>query len=267
MKNPSVLIIGYGVVGKNLANEISVLSPDIYDKFKTEANTKRDGVKYDVAFVCVDTPLIGYEGKLCDISQVFNAITENYADIYVIKSTVLPGTTEYIIRDTGKRVVFSPEYYGGTQHCNNFTFDFTVLGGEMENCKSVAQLLQMVYDGRHRFFFVDAKTAELAKYMENSYLATKVSFCVQFYEIAKKIGVDYEQIRQIFVADPRVNASHTFVYADTPYWQSHCLDKDVTAIAEYYNADLLKAVITFNDNCKETAKKVKNGENLRANIG
>ena len=35
-------------------------------------------------------------------------------------------------KETGKRIVFSPEYYGTTQHCNNFNFDFTIIGGEKE---------------------------------------------------------------------------------------------------------------------------------------
>lgn len=259
MSKPNILIIGYGVVGHNLAEEIKALSPDIYDKFKLEVNTKRDSVTYDVAFICVDTPMNANNGgdeKLCDTSEVFNAVNENAADIFVIKSTVLPGTTEHIASATGKRVIFSPEYYGGTQHCNNYNFDFTALGGDIADCKRVAQILQKVYDGRHRFFFVNAKTAELVKYMENSYLATKVSFCVQFYKIAEELGVDYEQVREIFTADPRINPSHTFVYADTPYWKSHCLDKDVTAIAGAYNAPLLNAVIDFNEACKSTAQKV-----------
>lgn len=253
---PNTLVIGYGTVGHNLAEELKVLSPDIFDKFKPEVNTRRNDVIYDIAFICVDTPKS--KNSLCDISEVMNAIQENNADVYVIKSTVLPGTTGSISELTGKRIVFSPEYYGGTQHCNNFYFDFTVLGGETAYCKHVSQILQLVYDARHRFYFVNAKTAELAKYMENSYLAMKVSFCVQFYNIAEQIGVDYEQLREIFIADPRINPSHTFVYADTPYWQSHCLDKDVRAIAETYNADFLNAVIRYNEGCKTTAQKAKN---------
>ena len=87
--------------------------------------------------------------------------------------------------------------------------------------------------------------------MENSYLATKVSFCQQFYVIAEKIGVDYEELRELFVLDPRVEKSHTFVYRDKPYWSSHCLDKDVPAIAEFADARLLKGVIAFNEEMKK----------------
>ena len=89
-------------------------------------------------------------------------------------------------------------------------------------------------------------TASLVKYMENAYLATKVSFCNQFFDIAEQVGVDYEELRELFILDPRVNPSHTFVYRDHPYWDSHCLNKDVPAIAEIYEAEFLKSVVDWN---------------------
>ena len=188
MKN--ILIVGYGVVGHNLAQEIAKLNPDIYDKYKTENNTKRD-IKYDIAFICVDTP---YNDKgYCDLSAVESAIQETNADILIIKSTVLPNTTKIFAEKYNRTIIFSPEYYGGTQHCNNFTFDFTILGGNEDACCKVIQCLQDVYDARHKFRITDSTTAELTKYMENSWLATKVSFCCQFYELAKVLNVHYEE--------------------------------------------------------------------------
>lgn len=246
-----VLIIGYGIVGHNLAEELSVLQPDIYDKYKPDENTRKEGERYDVAFVCADTPYV--PGKyVCDTREVESAILENDADVFVVKSTVLPGTVDYLKNATGKAVIFSPEYYGGTQHCNNFDFPFTILGGERTACLKIQQILQRVYDGRHAFRITDSKTAELAKYMENAFLATKVSFCTQFWSVAKQIGVDYEELRELFTLDPRVGKSHTFVYDESPFWKSHCLDKDVSAIAETYGMDLLLNVIEFNEKMKKT---------------
>ena len=189
-----ILIVGHGVVGKNLEKELEVLHPDVIDKYKPEENkivVKCEEPHYDIAFICVDTPIRREERVLCDTSEVKNAIMENEAEIYVIKSTVSPGTTEQLRVKTGKRIIFSPEYYGGTQHCNNFRFDFTILGGERKACIEVIQVLQHVYDARHQFRITDSRTAELTKYMENSFLATKVSFCQQFYFIASEMDVDY----------------------------------------------------------------------------
>lgn len=240
-----VLIVGYGVVGTNLHKELFSLNPDIYDKYKVACNTKQD-IKYDVAFICVDTP-----GENCDTHAVVEAIKENKADIYVIKSTVLPRTTIKLAGRLHKKIVFSPEYYGGTQHCNNFNFNFTILGGPKQVCLKVQQLLQHVYDATHTFHITDATTAELTKYMENSWLATKVSFCNEFAKLAKKCGIDYEELRELFILDPRVNPSHTFVYNDKPYWDSHCLNKDVPAIANHLDSEFLKFIISYNNKNKE----------------
>ena len=245
----NVLIVGYGVVGHNLARELSVLNPDIYDKYEPQHNT-RQPTCYDVAFICVDTPYVDKDHP-CDITEVENAINENVSFVYVIKSAVLPGTVDYLKDKTGKHIVVSPEYYGATPHCNNFTFDFTILGGNKKDCQFVIQLLQQAYDGRHSFRITDTNTAELVKYMENAWIATKVTFCTQFYEIAKLSGVSYEELRELFILDPRVNPSHTLVYADHPYWDSHCLNKDVAAIADMFNARFLHDVIGFNDRQKK----------------
>lgn len=264
-----VLIVGYGVVGHNLRREIAKgrnISVDVVDKYKPDCNTvTRGGMKYDIAFICVDTPKTA--NTPCGRQEVANAITENNAELYVIKSTVLPGTTNGIRAASGKRVIFSPEYYGGTQHCNNFDFPFTIAGGSKKDCKVLVQMLQNVYDARHQFRITDSTTAELVKYMENSYLATKVSFCNQFYLIAEQLGVDYEELRELFVLDERVDPAHTFVYRDKPYWESHCLDKDVPAIALAAKAPFLRAVIEFNDYCKETYRKQKQDATVRSEIG
>ena len=247
MENARVLIIGYGVVGHNLDKELENLKPDIYDTNLIMFNTKKD-IKYDFAFICVDTPLM--EDYSLDITQVRNAIKDNDAEIYIIKSTCPLGTVEKLKAETGKRIIFSPEYYGGTQHCNNFEFDFTILGGDKEDCIPVIQLLQNCYDGRHQFRIADSKTAELVKFMENSFLATKVSFCNQFYNICLNNDINYEELRELFILDKRMGESHTFVYKDKPYWDSHCLNKDVPSIAYTENATLLKSVCEFNNKQK-----------------
>ena len=247
----NVLIVGYGVVGRNLEKIIEKFEPELFDKYKKKDTRTKE--RYDIAFICVDTPIKGE--NLCDTSEVLKAIEDNDADIYVIKSTVLPHTTEKLVKETGKKIIFSPEYYGATQHCNNFEFGFTILGGEKKVCQKVIQALQQIYDGRHTFRIVDSTTAEIAKYMENSWLATKVSFCAQFYQLAKKHGICYEELRELFILDPRVNPSHTFIYDEHPYWSSHCLNKDVVAIAESEDAELLLDVIKFNDKCKKSEDK------------
>ena len=243
MGNATTLIVGYGTVGHNLEKELESIRPDVYDINLIMFNTKKD-IKYDFVFICVDTPLL--ENYTLDTKQV---------KIYIIKSTCPIGTVDRLKEETGKRIIFSPEYYGGTQHCNNFEFDFTILGGAKEDCTPVIQLLQYCYDGRHQFRITDSKTAELVKFMENSFLAAKVSFCIQFYEICKKHGLSYEELRELFILDKRMGDSHTFVYEDKPYWDSHCLNKDVPSIAYMEDATLLKDIIKFNNKEREKSKQ------------
>lgn len=242
----SILIIGYGIVGHNLHKELVDLDPDVVDKYKPEVN-RVGRSSYDVGFICVDTPLVD---GIVDIKEVKNAINEYDCEVYVIKSTCPVGTVRKFTNETGKRIVFSPEYYGNTKHCNNYKFDFTILGGSKENCNKVIQAILPCYDGRHVFKIVDPEIAEVTKFMENSWIATKVSFCQSFYNICKEVGINYEELRELFLLDPRVNPSHTFVYEDTPYWDSHCLNKDVTSIANQYNNELLKDIIKFNEKQK-----------------
>lgn len=253
MKEAKVLIIGYGIVGHNLYKELNDLKPFIYDKYKSEYSFI--GRKhYDVGFICVDTPLLkGDSGNYLDTTEVVNALIseEYYCDIYVIKSTCPVGTIDTLTKLTGKHIVFSPEYYGNTKHCNNYNFDFTILGGDKKDCEKVIQTILPCYDGRHVFKIVDAKTAELVKFMENSWIATKVSFCNSFYNICKETDINYSELRELFVLDPRVNPAHTFVYEDSPYWDSHCLNKDVPSIAEQFDNKLLKDVIEYNKNQKK----------------
>ena len=104
-------------------------------------------------------------------------------------------------------------------------------------------MLQEVFDARHKFRIIDATTAELVKYMENAYLATKVTFCNEFFRIAQHYKVDYEDLRELVTLDPRIDPSHTFVYRSHPWYDSHCLNKDVAAIAEDSNSSFLKNIV------------------------
>lgn len=250
--NKSILIVGYGTVGSNLHEEIRKLNPEIYDNYKEIDTRTKD--HYDAIFVCVDTPYISEEIP-CDTSAVKDVIQSHSADLFIIKSTIEVGTTDRLISETNKNIVFSPEYYGGTHHANAVFYPFTIFGGHPDLTAKAVQIMQYVYTGKHTFKMVDAKTAELTKYMENSFLATKVSFMNSFWNICQETGIKFEQLRELFLLDPRMSPYHTYVYEDHPYWQTHCLDKDVTSIALQFDNKFLKSVIAFNEEQKKSFKK------------
>jgi UDP-glucose 6-dehydrogenase len=85
--------------------------------------------------------------------------------------------------------------------------------------------------------------------MENCFLALKVTFCNEFADIAQKYGISYPELREIFIADGRMGDSHTFVYPEAPYYNSHCLNKDIPALIAFAGretAPLMSAVDEIN---------------------
>jgi nucleotide sugar dehydrogenase len=186
--------------------------------------------KYDFCFVCVPTDSTLHGS--CDISIVESVIKKVNADIFILKSAVPPLTHQSLTKNYNKKIVISPEYYGCTQHSNR-QMNFVILGGDRESCGKVATLYGRVKNGSYRIQITNPITAELAKYMENCFLALKVTFCCEFADIAKKYGVCYPELRELFILDERMGSTHTFVYPEKPYYDSHCLNKDVSALINF----------------------------------
>ena len=62
--------------------------------------------------------------------------------------------------------------------------------------------------------------------------------------------MEYEDVRNIFIKDSRINASLTFVYEETPYYDSHCFNKDIPAFNAQFNLPLMCAVERINTDMK-----------------
>lgn len=253
LKTPKTLIAGYGIVGKNLHKDFPFCQ--IYDPIlkETEGNKNKH---WEIVFVCVPTPFDFKKKGACDISIVKKVINDISSDVYVIKSTIPPTTTEKLKKKYGKRIIFSPEYNGATIQ-SNVAQNFVILGGDKDDCRIVRDLYYLCSSGNMKYYIVDSTTAELTKYMENCYLATKVVFCNEFALLAQKLGIDYGDLRECFVADSRVNPSHTYVYRDYPFYDSKCLNKDLPAIVKFAEENgvcmsLIRQVIDTN---KDMQKK------------
>ena len=247
------LICGYGNIGQHILKEFKSIKDDfeIYDKYKLtvqvddqcwQCNSQSILEKeYDVAFICVPTDM--NDDGSCNTSEVFWILErlKNVKNI-IIRSAIPPMKG----RTFSDRVFISPEFYGTTQHCEESP-NFCILGGNKSKSSPVVQLYQRVKDGSFRFIFTDFNTAALAKYMENCWIATKVTFCNEFASIGKEFGVNYADLRECWLADPRVSPSHTFVYEDKPYYDSHCLNKDIPALCAITDqSQLMNAVARIN---------------------
>jgi UDPglucose 6-dehydrogenase len=244
-------IVGYGHVGK----AIHALFPDavVYDAPK-EMGSKAKVNNCEIVFVCVPTPSL--PDGTCDTSIVEEVVVWLTAKVIVIRSTVPVGFTDAMKELTGKRIVFQPEYYGETidHHFSDLRHrTWLTFGGSGDDVGLVIRAYQQVYNAEVRIRQTDARTAEMAKYMENCFLALKVTFCNEFYDIAGAHGIDYNELREVWLEDPRIGRSHTFVYEDNRGYGGKCLPKDVSALIgmadeKAVNSDLMKSVQHKNNN-------------------
>jgi len=247
-------IIGYGVVGKAYHK----LFPNavIYDKYIDEYSDKSVLNNLDFALICVPTPM--KEDKSCDTSIVEEVVSWLEAKVIIIKSTVSVGTTDRLRKKYHKLICFSPEYIGESptrEYKIPGDEGFVILGGEKRTTSKAAELFKSVYNPKVKIIQTDAITAELTKYVENTWLACKVVFCNEIYRIAKKLNIDYNELRELWLLDRRVNRSHTFVYEESPYYDSKCLNKDVPALVRIaekagYNPKFIKSIIECNERFK-----------------
>ena len=117
-----------------------------------------------------------------------------------------------------------------------------------------------------KIYYTTTKAAELCKYMENAFLATKVAFVNQFFDIAEVLGVDFTELRRLWLADPRIGESHSSVTAERGF-RRRCLPKDLLAIIsamnEHGGAPLLESVAAYNELvCKREADRGKANRRL-----
>lgn len=242
-------IVGIGHVGMAMHEIFSEAL--IYDEPKG-VGTKENVNACDVAFVCVPTPQ--KEDGSCDTSIVEDVLSWLTTDVICIRSTVPVGFTDKMVEKYHKKICFQPEYYGET---TNHPFahlqyrNWITLGGDSDVVSKVVQAYQMVYTSDVMINIVSAKTAETAKYMENCFLALKVIFCNEFYDFAKAVGVDYNQLRETWLLDPRIGRSHSFVYPTNRGFGGSCLPKDTSAFVKQceengVDSSLMNAVIKKN---------------------
>ena len=243
-------IVGYGHVGMAMHKRFT--DALIYDE-PPKIGSREEINNCDVAFICVPTPM-GDNGE-CDTSIVENVLEWVKSSTIVIRSTVPVGFTKYMVRKTGKIIAFQPEYYGETvdhPFADLSNQKWISIGGDNFAVNATMNFYQERVNSEIRFYTADSDTVELAKYMENAYLATKVVFCNEMYDLAKKMGINYNQAREIWLADPRIGRSHTFVFPDNRGFGGSCLPKDtraLVAMGRHYKSDmtLLDCVIRKNE--------------------
>jgi nucleotide sugar dehydrogenase len=232
-------VIGNGFVGEaqafafSLSNEVLVYDIDP----KRSVNTLEEVHKADFVFVCVPTPM--FKDGRQDTKYIDSVFTHaSKGPIYIIKSTVLPGTTASLQKKYPHlNIVFSPEFL--TERIAKLDMMMQariIFGGD----KGITTRVQELYEGRfmnRHFIHTDTTTAEFIKYMNNCFFATKVSLLNEYHRLGETLGIDWRTAMHGFAADGRVGDSHMQVPGPDGKlgFGGACFPKDINAFITLAN--------------------------------
>ena len=238
-------IIGQGFVGTAVREVMSnYYKVDTYDldKSRRSVNSVYELVlETDMIFVCVPTPM--KKDGSCDTSIVEGVIKEindnveldvvDGEKVVVIKSTIPPGTTERLNEKYKNiQIIFNPEFLTEANFIEDFrNQDRIIIGGPRKANTKVRQMYSLAFPTTH-IIKTSSTMAELVKYVTNSFLATKVSFANEMYQISEKLGIDYDKVVEYATYDERLGKSHWAVPGpDGKFgFGGSCFPKDINAL-------------------------------------
>lgn len=245
-------IAGYGFVG--MAHALSLEGDDvktyIYDPDKGYGNWRKD---MDAIIICVSTPMAA-DGS-CDMSNVYSIIEDVPADVPIlIKSTISLEGWRLIQRAYPKaKITFSPEFLRAQHAMEDFKNQkYTYVGGG--DAAFWSGLLSMKLGTT--VVTHDPEVLIMTKYFRNSYLAAKVSFFNQMYDICEAAGVNANEVLTYTALDDRIGSSHTTITKERGFG-GHCFPKDTAAIVETakqfgYDFSILREAIEYNESIHRT---------------
>ena len=237
MKKFKVGVIGNGFVGEAISFAFSSVSDvHVYDTDPLKSLDDLESVhSCDFVFICVPTPM--FQDGSQDLSYVESTFEKATSKpVYILKSTVLPGTTEGLSKKYSNfKIIFSPEFLTErTAKLDMLTQSRIILGGEL----SLTEKAKTLFNERFKIKNIiqtDSKTAELTKYMNNTFFATKVSIMNEFKLLCDKIGANWEVALKGFVSDGRIGDSHLNVpgHDGKLGYGGTCFPKDVNALLSF----------------------------------
>ena len=260
-KNFKIGIVGLGMVGGALMRSLNNKGAEMYfyDKEKKEGSIEEVN-QADIIFVCVPTPFDKKKGfDLSYIEDVCNSISGN--KIIVIKSTVLPGTTEKFQQKYPQhKFLFNPEFLTEATADQDVNFPTRQIMGYTDKSRSIAEDVMKILPKATFEKIMPAKEAEMVKYFSNTWYATKVVFANQMYDLCQKICIDYEIVKEAATADKMIGPSHLEVFhKGYRGYGGKCLPKDIRALIDFadkngINLELHKKVEEINNKLAEKQK-------------
>lgn len=245
-----ILVAGYGTVGK--AHE-TYLRPsfdvEIYDPMKGYNDISKD---IDGVIICTATP--SFENGACIVNSVYDVISRVPNVPIIIKSTISLEGWKAIKQDFPKHdITFSPEFLRNktaTEDLANSEYFMLAEG----NTQFWSTILVTMFGTPTINLYNKAEELILVKYFRNSFLANKVTFFNQVYDLCKATGVDYDKVAEGVGKDRRIGSSHTEVTEERGFG-GHCFPKDIQAII--YTAKQNGVDLTLLQEALEYNKKVR----------
>jgi len=214
-------------------------------RLRATTDAARAVLDSEISFVCVGTPSLR-SGKL-DLSYVERVVHEigaalrqkNSYHVIVLRSTVLPGTTESLVipaveKASGRRagtdfaVCYNPEFMReGSAVADFLQPPYTVLGAQ--NTEHLVLVRQLYKPIPGTVFETSIPVAEMVKYVCNAFHAVKIGFANEVGTLCKSLGVDAEVVTKIYTSDTKLNISPAYLSPGFAFGGS-CLPKDLRAL-------------------------------------
>lgn len=236
-ENMKIGIIGLGVVGSAVKHGFERIGHSVegYD-IKYPQTSLKNLIGAELCFICVPTPTSSDGG--CDISiveEIFGDLSrEKYTGLTVIKSTVIPGTTESLAKKfTNLRCAFCPEFLRERAAYTDFVenHDLCVIGTfDDESYHLIKEAHGPLPKKTVR---LTPTEAEFSKYFSNIFNALRITFANEFYEVCKAMGVDYSNIKNAMVFRNTINDAYLDCNENFRGFGGVCLPKDTEAFASF----------------------------------
>jgi len=210
---PKIGFIGQGWIGKNYADNFEQRGFDIvrYSLDAAHSGNKEKIKGCDIVFIAVPTPTTpeGFDDSI--LKQVIKLVGEG--KIALIKSTVLPGMTKYLQTENPNIfILHSPEFltrHTAAHDAANPTRNIIGLPQNNDLYRQKAEQVMAVLPKAPYEIICDSINAELIKYGGNCFFYFKNIFMNMLYDLSQKLGCDWETVRQMIAADPRIGEEHT----------------------------------------------------------
>lgn len=220
----TVGIIGCGFVGGALKTWLEENNPDVNIVVSDPPKGMNDDISgADVFFLQIHVPT--EDNGTQDLSLMKKLISSLPDKPVFVRTTILPGTSELLSRETGHKVCFMPEFLTERTHIEDFRRQPMVFTGEEE-------LLSKIFKGKYHITMSPLE-AEITKYAHNVFGALKVTYFNAVYDYCARLGADYQKVQHGCLLSGYINDMHTFVPGPDGKlgYGGKCFPKDVNALA------------------------------------